>query len=151
MASPNIELIRALFPGKVDMVQLVGAALPLPPEAVDRVDPDFEVQFLPDTPGANRPAYRGLEGMAEGWSDWLMPYDSYVVEAEEFIEVGDDVVMLVHVTAKTHRDGVVVEHSPAAVCTIRDGRAMRMRFYLDRGDALASVGRSRSAGTTVAE
>ena len=37
--------------------------------------------------------------------------------------------------ARTHRDGVEVEHSPAAVATVRDGVLVRMRFYLDRDEA----------------
>jgi len=143
MASANVELVRALLPEKVDMVQFIAAGISLPPETAVRLDPDFVVEFVPDVPGAMAASYEGLEGMAAGWNDWLAPYESYWIEVEEYIEVGDDVVLLAQVSARTHRDGVVVEHAPAAVCTIRDGTAVRLGFYLNRDQALAVVGKAR--------
>jgi ketosteroid isomerase-like protein len=62
---------------------------------------------------------------------------------EEFIDGGgDDVLMLAHVRARTLRDGVQIEHAPAAVCTLADGRIGQLAFYLDRAEALEAVGLS---------
>jgi hypothetical protein len=93
------------------------------------------------SPGTAQPLrYRGLAGMIEGWRDWLSPWASYRIDAEGFLDAGDDVVILVHVRAKTSRDGVVMEHSPAAVWTVEGGRVGRIRFFLERQAALEAVG-----------
>ena len=85
--------------------------------------------------------------MLEGWRDWLAPYESYRVYSEDFLEAGDDVVALNRILAKTRRDGVVIEHFPAAVWTIEDGKVVRIRFFLERDAALAAAGiRSHDAG-----
>jgi ketosteroid isomerase-like protein len=43
---------------------------------------------------------------------------------------------MIRVKAQTVRDSVVVEHEPAGVWSIRDGKICRIRLYLDRDDAL---------------
>jgi ketosteroid isomerase-like protein len=35
---------------------------------------------------------------------------------------------------------VLVEHHPASVLTIRGGKVVRMRFYLDRAETLEAAG-----------
>jgi len=67
-------------------------------------------------------------------------YESYLITPEEFIDAGDQVLMLVHVRARTIRDGVGVEHAPAALFEVRDGRIHRARFFLERALALAAAG-----------
>ena len=114
------------------MVQFVRSGGQLPPETARRMAPDFHVESLPPALGGQIEG-RGVEGMAAGWAEWLEPYESYVIRVEGFEAAGDeDVLAPVRVHARTHRDGVVVEHSPAAVATIRDGVMVRMRFYLER-------------------
>lgn len=142
MPSANVQLIRNVFPPDVDMVELVETiAAGLPREAGALLHPDLEIEFVPYALGG-LPKLRGPEGFAAGWREWLEPYSSYVTTMEDMIDVGDDQVLtLVHVRARTQRDGVVVEHRPAAVSTIRDGRIVHVRFYLDRDEALAAVGR----------
>jgi ketosteroid isomerase-like protein len=53
----------------------------------------------------------------------------------------EEVQISVHVRARTHRDGVTVEHSPAALATVREGLLVRMRFYLDPDEARADARR----------
>ena len=104
---------------------------------------DFEVSFLPGTGGAfTRASYQGVGGLIEGWRNWLAAWASYRVEAEDFIDAGDEVVVLVRVRGRTARDGVTVEHSPAAVWSIRGGKIAGLRFYLERDEALEAVGLS---------
>jgi hypothetical protein len=37
---------------------------------------------------------------------------------------------------------VEIEHAPAAICTLADGKIGRLAFYLDRAEALEAVGLS---------
>jgi ketosteroid isomerase-like protein len=84
----------------------------------------------------------GLQGFVDGWRDWLEPWESYYIEAEDFIDAGDQVVSLTRVLAQTTRDAVAVEHRPAAVWSLREGKIVRVRFFLDRGEALEAAGLS---------
>jgi ketosteroid isomerase-like protein len=104
------------------------------------LDPDTEIAFLPTEPGAPDPALRGTAGLAEGWMDWLEPYESYLLVIEDFVDGPEGVYMPAQVTARTRRDGVEVTHEPAAVCVLRHGRVRRLFFYLDRAEARADAG-----------
>ena len=65
------------------------------------------------------------------------------VNGGEFIvpaALGEEVVVLVHIRARTKRDAVEVEHSPAALFQVRDGKVRRTRFFLERELALEVAG-----------
>jgi ketosteroid isomerase-like protein len=85
-------------------------------------------------------SYRGIEGLIEGWRDWLTPWESYRLEVEEFIDAGDQVLELVRVRARTSRHGVDVEHRPAAVWTVEDGVVVAVHFFLERPEAFGFAG-----------
>ncbi len=136
----EVELVQSIWPREADMVELVAAM----PEFVDArpevFDPDVEVRFYPDEP-AEFGALSGVEGLTTAWREWLEPWESYRYVVEDYVDAGDGtVVVLVHVRARTRRDGVLVEHSPAALCRVRDGRLAQVGFYLDRAEALAAAG-----------
>jgi len=143
----NIQLVQRLPLDKVDLVHYFGeGAPPIPAEAVAAFAPDVEVEFMPATLGES-PHYRGVKGLVKGWREWLGPWESYWIEGEEWLDAGDEVVGLARVRARTKRDGVVVEHAPAAVWTIKDGKIVRVRFYLDRAEAFEAAGLDRTAAS----
>jgi hypothetical protein len=129
------------MPREIDMVEFARSGGGLPPELAGRVAPELEFEFLPKVLGTGISG-EGLAGLAEGWREWLEPYESYVISIEGFEELGEEeeVFIPVRVRARTHRDGVVVEHAPAALATIHDGMLVRMRFYLDRDLARNEAG-----------
>jgi ketosteroid isomerase-like protein len=140
VSSENVELVRAVVPNEVDLAELFAgndlSALPIDPSLVD---PELEVAFLPASI-ESQGRYQGLTGLAAGWLDWLEPWESYHLEMEEFIDAGEHVIVLARVKARTRRDGVVVEHKPASIWTVGDGRIVALRFYLDRAEAFEAVG-----------
>jgi hypothetical protein len=136
------ELVESLFPPEIEMVEFVRSGGPLAPEAVSRIAPDLQVEFLPRVLGGGIGA-QGLAGLTEGWQEWVEPYESYVITMERFEQLNDeDVLVLVRARARTHRDHVLVEHAPAALATVRDGLLVRMRFYLDPDAARADAAKS---------
>jgi ketosteroid isomerase-like protein len=151
MSQENVELVKGLQPTGVDMVEIVGRGDQGPvPQPLEN-DPDiaafasdFEVRFLPGTGGGPfaGATYTGVHGLIEGWRNWLAAWASYRVEVEDFIDAGDEVVVLVRVRGRTARDGVSVDHSPAAVWSIREGKIAGPHFYLERHEALEAVGLS---------
>jgi ketosteroid isomerase-like protein len=150
MSQENVEIVkRAQPPGfdtGIDMAQLFRASTTPDPAAVGidvtAFDNDFEVEFIASQAGTSirPPPSRGIQGFAEGWRDWLEPWENYHVQLEGYIDADDDVVSLVRVQAKTARDAVPVEHRPAAVWSVREGKIFRVRFYLDRDEALEAAG-----------
>ena len=135
--------MRSLQPTDVDLVEMFrGDAPPLGPAPGDPspFTDDFLVEFVASSPLAERITGQGLDGFVNGWRDWLEAYATYRISVEEYIDAGDKVVVLIKVRATTARDGVVVEHDPAVVWTLANGRVVAVRMYLDREDALREAG-----------
>ncbi len=143
MSRENLEVVERVQVSGIDMVDLFrsSAAPDLSETGIDvtMFDSDCQTEFIASL-GSIEPSTRGLEGFAEAWRDWLEPWETYFVELEEFIDAGDEVVSLVHVRAQTARDEVPVEHRPAAIWSVRAGRITRVRFYLEREQALEAAG-----------
>jgi ketosteroid isomerase-like protein len=144
MSRENVELVKSLQPSEVDLVERLAEAdggedFLAPGAAFEIFAEDLDVQFIAAS-SAQQPQYRGGEGVLEGWRDWLSPWASYRLEAEDFLDGGDEVVVLVRVRARTVHDGVDIEHAPAAVWTFEDGKVVRIRFFLEREEALKAVG-----------
>jgi len=135
----NVEIVRALQPSGVDLVALtegeqgafaeIGASL---------FAEDLESSFI--GPGLRSDTRRGFEGFVAGWRDWLEAWQRYEIWAEDFIDAGDAVVVFAHVHALTRRDAIDMQHTPAAVWTLRDGIVCRIDFYYERAEALNAVG-----------
>jgi ketosteroid isomerase-like protein len=145
MTRENVELVRGIWPRRVDMVEFLDTGLPLRPEVLEHFEPEAEIRFVAGATGVPPLSFRGFEGFLEGWRDWLAAFDRYELEIRELVDASDaDVIALTHVRARTRRDGVLVEHDPAAVFTVRDGRVARVRFFLERDEAFAAVGRPQA-------
>lgn len=142
MSAENVALLRSILPEEVDLVQAVAGDNPVGVifSNTEAVAPDLEVEFASTQSGGPPSDYRGLDGLTEGWRDWLEPWDSYRIRFEEFIDAGDKVLVLAGVHARTSRHGVEVEHDPAAVWTIRDGMLVAVTFFLERDQALKFAG-----------
>ena len=66
-------------------------------------------------------------------------FDSVRVEAAEFIDVGERVVVPVTLHARG-REGIEVKARPTGVWTIRDGAIVGVRLYQEREEALGDLG-----------
>ena len=143
MSEENVELIRSLQPTGIDLVEVFSERFEA--QAANDADSDFfhrdlEVQFIARGETLEGTVYRGLEGFAQGWREWLEAWTSYRLDVEEFVDAGDKVVVLVRVAARTARDDVLMHHKPGAVWMIRDGKVAAIHFYLDRSEALEAAG-----------
>ncbi len=72
---------------------------------------------------------------AEAW-------DERRLDAEEFIDAGDRVVVLVREFRRGKGSGIELEVDTAIVFEVRDGRVVRIQGYMDRDEALEAVGLS---------
>jgi ketosteroid isomerase-like protein len=83
---------------------------------------------------------RGRELVAQYLRVWLESWDEYVARPEEFVQGGDDVAVLVQIRARGKGSQFDIEEQMADVFTIRAGRIARLRLYVKRDEALASLG-----------
>ena len=59
---------------------------------------------------------------------------------EELIDTGERIVMLANVPMRAQASGVPLTEEFAYVATLKDGRVIRQRDFLDHAEALEAVG-----------
>ena len=86
---------------------------------------------------------RGPEEVARAFLDYFETWERIELRAEKFLDAGDeDVVILWHEVAKGRESGAVVETDTATINTVRNGRIVRVRSYMDRAEGLRVAGLS---------
>ena len=91
-------------------------------------------------PGLARATYPCCEGYAEFMSSWMEPWSEWEFEPLEFLDAGDDVVVVALQRGKPKSGGPTVVMQLAQVWTVRDGTLVRMRMYASKAEALEAVG-----------
>jgi ketosteroid isomerase-like protein len=141
MSAKNVERAKDMWLGEFDMAQLVEGGTDRFAQVFRHLRPDVRSEFIAQNPEVSL-TYEGLDGLYEGWSEWLAAWSSYVITMREVVAAGpDDVVLMGQAEARTSRDSVLMEHRPAVVLTFDDdGLVSRIRFFLDSADALRAAG-----------
>ncbi|MEX2252662.1 MAG: nuclear transport factor 2 family protein [Thermoleophilaceae bacterium] len=105
------------------------------------LDPEIEWRGPREFPDLATPRY-GHEGVRRYMEILFEALDDYRMAPEEFIEVGEDQVLVFsREGGRGKESGAEVETHPTAhLWTIRDGKAVRMQSYWERADALEAVG-----------
>jgi ketosteroid isomerase-like protein len=80
-----------------------------------------------------------LGAMREWLSTWERPIR---IEAEEYIEAGDRILVLIHWTGRGKGSGVEIEGRGAHLWTFREGVVVGHETYRDRDEARAALGRA---------
>ena len=84
---------------------------------------------------------RGFGGVLAGWRDWLHPWESYTTEVEDYLDAGDEhVVVLVRDRGRLRGSTSEIENVGASVWTVHGGKIARIEFHADRAQALKAVG-----------
>jgi ketosteroid isomerase-like protein len=102
-------------------------------------DPEIEYTLKGGTdPGL----YRGPEAMGRAWAEWLDAFEDFSVHAEEMIEEGDRVLVMVRFGGRAKGSGVAMEairDRGANLFEIRGGRVVKLFLYGDRDEARADL------------
>ena len=99
-----------------------------------------EVDIRPDAAVPDLGRLRGRDGWLELAGRWYEPWEEYRIEPEEFIDAGDQVVVLTREFGRRKDTGYEVEQRIGTVFTFRDGEAVRVEFFLDQAEALEAAG-----------
>jgi uncharacterized protein len=82
----------------------------------------------------------GPAGFLQATVDVNEVFDDYTVEAEEFIDAGDSVVVAVRLSGRGRESGVELEMHVAHLWTVRDGKVVRGDVYRTADEALEAAG-----------
>lgn len=105
--------------------------------ALDWFDPEVEWIEDPRYPGAE--TFHGPAGVERSVRQW---WDAWEIELDpqEFIDVGDQVVVLGHGHYRGGGSEVPLTAEFASVYDFRDGKIVRAEVFPTRGEALEAVG-----------
>jgi ketosteroid isomerase-like protein len=127
----NVELARQAFVAIADR-GLEGA--------LDFLDPECEFE-PPEDAIEQGGVFKGHEGIRQRWDLLLEPFADVHMELEDVSEADPDNVLVVfRVRARGRASGAPVEMGLGYLVTIRDGRALRIKAYLDPSDARRAAG-----------
>jgi ketosteroid isomerase-like protein len=102
--------------------------------------PDFELDATERVLNPDR--YHGIDGFRQLAAEMEEIWDSWDVEAEEFIENGELVFAAhqVHARGNGNGSGIEINRTYWSVWTVRGDKAAKLVLYADRGRALAAAG-----------
>jgi len=81
----------------------------------------------------------GPEGFLRAVEEALEAFDEYRVEAEEFIEAGEAVVVPVRISGRGRASGARLETRVVHLWVLRHGRVIRGEVYRDTAEALEAA------------
>jgi uncharacterized protein len=100
-------------------------------------DGDFELDMSART--LNPETYRGHQGIRRFYRDVSEVWEEFRWEPLRFFEADDEVVVLLHSHGRGRGSGLEMARDAAMVWTVREGRAVSVRFYTDQAEALEAA------------
>ena len=128
MSNEAVDLVRSCFEA-----YLRGDA----EAALAAFDPqvEFDMTIRPDGR-----VFHGLAGVAEAMHLWTEVFDELQLEAEGFMEAGDQVLIIGKQKGHARGSGLDVRQPFFHVATVRDGRIVHWKAFADRTEALRAAG-----------
>jgi ketosteroid isomerase-like protein len=127
MFRSNVEVVRYIYDAfrRRDL-----------PAALEFVAPDIEIYQSSEVPWGGE--YRGREGMQALMSKLVTNVQS-AVSLERFIDAGDDIVAIGRTEGTALATGEAFVVPVAHVWTLREGLAVRVRYFIDNPTMLAAL------------
>ena len=104
------------------------------------LDPDIELTAIEELPG-NETHY-GHSGVHSWFQTLREAFGDFTWEPQEYVDLGEQVLVATRFIAEGRGSGVPVEVTVYNLWTVRQGKAVQVRGYLSREDALAAAGRA---------
>jgi ketosteroid isomerase-like protein len=127
MSQENVEIVRSIY----DEWLRGGLAL-------DMFDPEMAMLESKLLPGAAS-AY-GIDAVQKYMESFANYWDEIRFEPQEYIEAGEQVVVIARLVGRGKSSGVDVTRTWAYVWTLRGQKALCMQGYADHAEALKAVG-----------
>jgi ketosteroid isomerase-like protein len=112
-------------------------------ELLTFIHPEFEVTTPPGL-AVEPDTYRGHDGLRRYFDSFYEAMDEIRFIPEEFIEVGERVVVPVRLLARGKETGIEVEQRIVQVWSLRDEKAIRVDVFSTLEEAMEAAGRRRA-------
>jgi ketosteroid isomerase-like protein len=129
MPRENVDLIRPIY-------ELWGRGDWRP--SFEVYDPHMEWGWSSEFPGLAG-VYEDHESPNPRLRSWLREWEYWRAEAEDFLELGDYVIVLASYHGRGKGSGVEIRQEGAHVFKLRDGKVIRLEIFASREKAIASV------------
>ena len=128
MPEPGPELVREIIDAlnRADVEGILA-----------RLHPDFEWRALEGSPVGG--TYTGSDEVRRYVEDWLSTFADVRVQVDEMTQVGDAVLVVVHVRARGRGSGIEVDNLFCQLWRLGDDSAVGMQEYETREEALAQI------------
>lgn len=136
MSRKNVELVQGVLAG------FIATGIP----AWDLLDERVEVH---DHDVIDAGQYLGHTGFASWLENWDAAWADFSMRPDEFLDGGQRVISVLHMTATGRGSGVKVERQDAIVWSVRDGKIVRLDYYNNREQALEAIGKAGVESTPV--
>jgi uncharacterized protein len=133
MARGNEEILREVFALVNDRgIQAATDAFG------DLLDPEFALEEASDVP--DRSGFSGRDAFIANMTKLDESFDELRIEPIEFVDLGDKLVVVVSLAGRGRASGAPVETTFAQLWTLRDGKAVSLRDYATKSQALEAAG-----------
>ena len=145
MSQENVEFVRGLWESLkgADATAVDCTAVDWDDEAIREMTERFwsaEVELRWAATNPETRIYRGREGVIQAFREWVDPFSEYYAEPQDFIEVGDRVVVPMRQWGIGSSSGIPVEVEVTWVYEIRDNQMSRLDEYDTLEEALEAAG-----------
>jgi len=140
MSQENVEIARRVYAASASLLRKAAAGEDISdaPE-LELFDPDVVIEEVAEYPDAS--VHRGHDAMRRWLMSWLDAYDEIWIEPQEFVPVGDHVMIATRQRFRS-KAGIELEQDITQVMCFRDGRMTHATGYRDRSSALKALGLS---------
>jgi ketosteroid isomerase-like protein len=132
MSQENVETIAAMF--TILNERGVGAATKA---FGDLLAPDFALEEADDLPDPE--AYTGKEAFIANMAKLEESFQDLRMEPREIVDLDEQVIVVVSMSGRGQGSSVPVEMTFAQLWSLRDGKAISLRDYATKAEALAAV------------
>jgi ketosteroid isomerase-like protein len=120
MSRENVEIVRTFLCAPVD-------------EALKYADPGVVWNPIEEL------ATQGHDAVRASLARWKGEWDDYKLMPEEFLDMGDRILVTVRLQGRGRGSGVQIDARFYDVYTLRDGKIIRMDQFTERSEALEAV------------
>jgi ketosteroid isomerase-like protein len=121
MSQENVEIVRRFLRADVD-------------EALPYADAGIVWNPIEELPT------QGHDAVRASLAHWKAEWDDYKVMPEEFVDLGDRVVVTVRLRGRGRGSGIEIDARFYDVYTLHDGKIVRMDQFTERAEALEAAG-----------
>ena len=145
MSEESIEVVKAAIPPSGTELTALFADDSGAPDRLAAAASLFhpEVEFEVHGAVANTLAGAGLPGLFDAWRDWLQAFEVYWTEIEDFLDAGEDrVLVILRDHGRLKGTAGEITQTGASLWTVRERKIARIDFYPNRAQALEATGLS---------